>query len=122
MPMALIFVLTFACLALPWWWCALIAYAVGFFAPRAGIAFRAGFFGVAFAWLLRAGLLDWRNHGLLAARVAALFHLPLTFWLYAITAMIGGIAGGLGAWAGQSLGSYLRGVGYFRGWFSKNLG
>lgn len=106
---ALISLLTFAgsWLPLPWWCGALAAYAVGCFVPRAGAAFRAGALGVALAWLLRAAFLDWRNHGLLAARVAEAFHLPQPFWLHLITAVIGALTGGLGALAGQSLGRYL---------------
>jgi hypothetical protein len=109
MPLVLIFALTIAgCFIFPWWWAALAAMSVGFFMVRGRAAFRDGFLGAAIAWTLRAAVLDWRNHGLLAGRVAEIFHLPGSAWLYVITAVIGGVAGGLGGWTGQALGSTLR--------------
>lgn len=91
-----------------WWWPALAGYAVGCWLGRSGPrAFAAGFLGAGGAWLALAAFMDWRNYHLLSAKVAALFHLPSPLLLLALTALIGGLLGGLGAWAGQSLRAWL---------------
>lgn len=88
----------------PWWWPALAGYAVGFWLCRSGgRAIVAGFLGTGGAWLALAAFQDWRNHRLLSARMADLFHLPYPWLLLLLTALIGGILGGLAAWAGRSL-------------------
>lgn len=91
----------------PWWWPALAGYALGFWRMRkASAAFGSGFLGAACAWLALAALVDWRNGHLLSTRVAALFGLSGPASPYALllmTAFIGGLLGGLGAWAGQAL-------------------
>jgi hypothetical protein len=93
----------------PWWWPAVAAYAVGFWKPRrAGAAFLSGFAGPALAWAGLAAWMDQRNHHLLSARIAALFHAPDGWALIAATGVIGGMMGGLGAWAGFSLRAYAR--------------
>lgn len=93
----------------PWWWPAVPAYAVGYWLPRtAAGAFSAGFAGAAASWLACAALLDWRNHHLLSTRIAQVFHLPHPYWLLAITALLGGVVGGMSAWAGFSLRRFYR--------------
>jgi hypothetical protein len=93
----------------PWWWPAVAAYAVGFWIPRrAGAAMLAGFVGTALAWAALAGFLDWRNHQVLSSRMAQLFHLPSGYALVALTGILGGLMGGLAAWAGFALRAYLR--------------
>jgi hypothetical protein len=93
----------------PWWWPALTAYIIGFwFHNRASGAFVTGFVGTASAWLAWASYQDWRNHHLLAGRIANLFHLPSVAAVLAITALLGGLTGGFGAWAGFALGAYLK--------------
>lgn len=93
----------------PWWWPAVAAYAVGFWLPRrAGPAFLSGFMGTALAWGCLAGFLDWRNHQVLSTRMADLFHLPSGIALVALTGILGGLMGGLAAWAGFALRAYLR--------------
>jgi hypothetical protein len=91
----------------PWWWPALAGYALGFWRGRKGSsAFGWGFLGTACAWLALAALVDWRNDQILSQRVAALFGLSGPASPYALllmTACGGGLVGGLGAWAGQSL-------------------
>lgn len=93
----------------PWWWPAVAAYAVGFWiSRRTGAAFLAGFGGTALAWASLAGFLDWRNHQVLSSRMAQLFHLPSGFAMVALTGILGGLMGGLAAWAGFALRAYLR--------------
>lgn len=88
----------------PWWWPVLPAYAAGFLIARRGFgAFLSGFAGTGAAWLLLAAFLDWRNHGLLSGRMAQMFHLPAPAFLLALTGLLGGVLGGLAAWAGQAL-------------------
>ena len=91
----------------PWWWPALLAYGIGAWRPRsATAAFLTGFVSVAAAWAMPAAWQDWRNHHLLAARVAGVFHLPIAGPL-AVTALVGGLIGGLGCWAGYTLRAWL---------------
>ncbi len=93
----------------PWWWPALAAYGIGYwFSKRAGGAFFAGFAGTAAAWAAWAALRDWRNHHLLSGRIAELFHLPSSVAVLGATAFVGGLVGGMAAWAGFSLGVYLK--------------
>ena len=93
----------------PWWWPAVPAYAVGYWLPRSAVtAFSAGFAGAAGSWLVCAAVLDWRNHQLLSARIALIFHLPHPAWLLAVTALLGGAVGGMSAWAGYSLRRFYR--------------
>lgn len=88
----------------PWWWPALAGYGIGIWLGRKGSrAFLSGFAGAGSAWLLLAGFMDWRNHHLLSQKMAVIFHLPSPFLLLAATALMGGLLGGLGAWAGHSL-------------------
>lgn len=93
----------------PWWWPALAGYGVGaWLGRRASTAFLYGFLGAAAAWGADAAWQDWRNHQILAIRIAALFQLPGPLAPVAVTALIGGIMGGLGAWAGYALRAALR--------------
>jgi hypothetical protein len=93
----------------PWWWPAVAAYAVGFWRPRSAFsAFISGFGGTALAWGGLAAFLDQRNHHLLSGRMADLFHLPGGWALVPATGLIGGLMGGLGALAGQTLRAYVK--------------
>ena len=92
----------------PWWWPALAAYAVGAWLRRRGsAACLQGFVGVGAAWAVAAGWRDLRNHHILAARMAALFHLPVPAAALAATALVGGLMGAFGAWAGYALRAWL---------------
>ncbi|HKP96054.1 MAG TPA: hypothetical protein VJ385_09885 [Fibrobacteria bacterium] len=93
----------------PWWWPAVAGYAVGFWLPRrGGAAFASGFAGTGLAWAAAAAFLDWRNHQILSGRIAMLFHLPSGLLLPALTGVLGGIVGGLAAWAGFALRAYVK--------------
>jgi len=89
-------------LFLPWWvvtpLCFLLAAWRG---GRGGRAFLAGFLGIGLGWLVLAGGLSTQNNGLLAHRMAQL--LPLggfPILLVLVTAVVGGLVGGLAALAG----------------------
>ena len=89
-------------LFLPWWvitpLCFLLAAGRG---GRGSRAFLAGFLGIGLGWLALAGWLSAQNDGLLAHRMALL--LPLggsPTLLVLVTAVVGGLVGGLAALAG----------------------
>lgn len=90
---------------LPWWvitpLCLLLAAWRG---PTGGRAFLAGFLGVGVGWLLLAGWLHIQNDGLLSHRVAQLLPLGGQGWLLVLlTAVVGGLVGGLAALTGAWL-------------------
>lgn len=86
---------------LPWWILAVVAFALAFWlARRAGSAFWAGFGGVGLGWLGLSLFFHLRNDGLLTSRVATLFTLPQPWLLLLITAVVGGLVGGVAALTG----------------------
>jgi hypothetical protein len=100
---------TVAQLFLPWWVITPLCMGLAFFsAATPGAAFGAGFLGIGLGWLGLAGWLSLQNHHLLAQRVAQL--LPLggsAVALVLVTALLGGLVGGVaalaGAWARQAI-------------------
>jgi hypothetical protein len=85
---------------LPWWVIAPISFLVVLairLKPRK--AFMAGFWGIGLFWLIAALMKDIRNEHILSARMAALFHLPGYVLFIAVTVIVGGLVGGLSAWA-----------------------
>lgn len=87
----------------PWWGVvAVVPFAVAAWRARsAGGAFGAGFLSIALLWLLVAGWQSHANDHLLAGRMAQV--LPLggsTGLLLVVTALLGGLVGGISAWAG----------------------
>lgn len=89
----------------PWWVAALVAGLSCYFAGmRSGKAFWAGFFGIALLWLSVALWRDIPNGHLLSQKMALLlFHQPTPALYLTVTALIGGLIGGLSAWAGAQL-------------------
>ena len=86
---------------LPWWAACILAFAAAlFFGKTSGQAFWSGFAGLALAWVALALLKSFPNEHILATRVAHLFHLPNWLLLLAVTALIGGLAGGMSALSG----------------------
>lgn len=87
---------------LPWWVITPLCLVLAFTWPvRGGWAFLAGFIGIGLGWLVLASWLNVRNEGLLAHRVAQLLPLGGYGWLLVfITALLGGLVGGLAALAG----------------------
>ncbi len=92
-------------LYLPWWTIALAAFIVSIFLQQSPAAsFWAGFAGVFLLWMLLATLINGANEGILAHRMARL--LPLggsVFLLIFVTAIAGGLVGGMGALTGSLL-------------------
>lgn len=87
---------------LPWWAACVLAFmAASYFGTTSGQAFWSGFAGLALAWTALALLKSFPNDHLLANRVAHLFHLPNWLLLLTVTALIGGLAGGMSALSGM---------------------
>ena len=95
----------FAELFLPWWIIAIVAFAVGVLMTGSSTnAFLGGFLGVGLLWFGMALYISINGNSPLPERIAELFQLNSAFVLAAVTGLIGGIVGGLGALSG----SYLR--------------
>ena len=70
-----------------------------------GKAFLSGFLGIFILWLVLAWWIDIKNQHVLSNKVAEIFPLGgSSFLLILVTALIGGLVGGLAAMSG----SYLR--------------
>lgn len=88
-------------LMLPWWVIAIIAFIGALFAgTKSAQAFWSGFGAVFVAWVILALFKSIPNDNMLAARVATLFHLPHWLLLLFITALLGGLVGGMAALSG----------------------
>ena len=83
----------------PWWSVAFAAAGVGILMNQSSLRnFFAGFLGVALAWLGLTVWIDHENGGILSTRMAQV--LPVggqVIYLHLITALLGGIIGGLSA-------------------------
>jgi hypothetical protein len=89
---------------LPWWAACLFAFVAALLLGKnSGQAFWSGFAGLGLAWIALALLKSFPNEHILAARVAATFHLPHWLLLLLVTALIGGIAGGMSSLSGWLL-------------------
>ncbi|MBJ6142161.1 hypothetical protein JAO77_02115 [Hymenobacter sp. BT559] len=89
-------------LFLPWWviapLCFALAAALG---STGGRAFGAGFAGIGLGWLLMAAWLNFNSASILSHRVAQLLPLGGQGWvLVLLTAVLGGLVGGVAALAG----------------------
>ena len=86
---------------MPWWAIAIIAFlAAVLTGKKAGHAFGVGFGGVFLAWLVAALFKSIPNNNILATRVANMLHLPHWTLILLITALIGGLVGGMAALSG----------------------
>jgi hypothetical protein len=92
-------------LYLPWWWIALAAALVNVLLPlRPGMAFLSGFIAVFLLWGIMAWGIDSANGSILSQRIAQI--LPLegsTVLLILVTALVGGLVGGMAALSGSYL-------------------
>jgi hypothetical protein len=86
---------------LPWWAAAIISFVAAFYLGKSTAqSFWSGFTALFIAWTALALLKSIPNNNSLATRVAKLFHLPNWVFLLAITALIGGVVGGMAALSG----------------------
>jgi uncharacterized membrane protein YhaH (DUF805 family) len=87
---------------LPWWAAAIIAFLAALFIGKTSRkSFWSGFGAVFIVWVILALLKSIPNDNILAGRVIQLFPLPHNWiLLLLITALIGGLVGGLAALSG----------------------
>ncbi len=92
-------------LYMEWWSVALAAFLVSLAVhQRAGKAFIAGFLGIFLLWAGLAWWIDVKNQGVLSKKIAVL--MPLggsAVALILVTALVGALAGGMGAITGSFL-------------------
>jgi hypothetical protein len=86
----------------PWWAAAIIAFLAAVCCGKtSGQAFWSGFGAVFVAWAILALIKSIPNQNILATRVSRLFHLPNWLLVLLITALIGGLVGGMAALSGM---------------------
>ena len=87
---------------LPWWVVAIAAFLAAFFVGKtSGKSFWSGFIAVFIGWTVLALFKSIPNDHILADRVVQLFPIPRHWiWLLLITALIGGLVGGMAALSG----------------------
>lgn len=89
---------------LPWWVVAIAAFLAAFIAGRTSRqSFWSGFGAVFIGWAVLALFKSVPNDHILATRVAAMFHLPHWIFILFVTALIGGLVGGMSALSGVLL-------------------
>ncbi|QQL48633.1 hypothetical protein [Mucilaginibacter ginkgonis] len=98
----IILILTFAGgYIFTWWAGAIIAFVAAFYAgKKPAQAFWSGFGGIAISWIILALLKTIPNDHILADRVTKMMHLPNWIELLLITALIGGLVGGMASLSG----------------------
>lgn len=88
----------------PWWTIAVIAFMVCALLPASGFrSFLAGFMGTGLLWLAGALFYSISTDFILTEKVAKLMQLGSPGSLIVITALVGGLVGGLGALSGSQL-------------------
>ena len=89
---------------MPWWTIAVVCFVVSLFSGfRPGRGFLLGFTGIILFWLGIILMHDIANAHILSTRMAALFHLPNYGLFICVTALVGGLVGGLSGWAAALL-------------------
>lgn len=104
----MIFILVFiisliAQFLLPWYVCAIVAFIIVLWLGKTGWnSFLQCFFATGLLWLFYAVYLHFQGGGILTSRISAMMNLP-GMVLLLLTALIGGIVGGLGGLTGYLL-------------------
>jgi hypothetical protein len=89
---------------LPWWVVAIAAFLSALLIGKtSGQSFWSGFSAVFIVWTVLALFKSIPNDHILAKRVATMFTLPNWILLLFVTALIGGLVGGMAAWSGVLL-------------------
>lgn len=87
----------------PWWSAIICAAVVAFFLPGNNFnAFLSGFMGVGLIWMVMAWKLDVEAESIMSQKMVALFPVDDVNMLLIATAVVGGLAGALGAFVGNS--------------------
>ncbi|MDJ1469415.1 hypothetical protein QNI19_14110 [Cytophagaceae bacterium DM2B3-1] len=88
-------------LFLPWWIIAPVAFAFTLWKGNsARQSFLAGFAAIFILWLGVAFITDIQNDSILSAKIAEMLFVKYSALLLIVTALIGGLVGGLSAWTG----------------------
>ncbi len=86
---------------LPWWIIAIATFAVAFFAATSALqGFSIGFLAIGLLWLGLAWWIDSSTGSILTEKIAILFNVNSVTLVLSITALIGGLVGGLGGLSG----------------------
>ena len=86
----------------PWWSVVVVAAFVAFlFNEKSAAAFAGGFLAVGILWFAYAFILDLQSHSILTPKIVEMLQLSSKNHLYVFTALIGSIAGGMGALTGN---------------------
>lgn len=89
----------FAIMIMPWWISMLLSFIILLILPmKGGKAFLAAGLGTALAYIIMSMQVDIANEHILSSKMAILFNLPSYVLMIIITAMIGAVTAGLGAW------------------------
>ncbi len=84
-----------------WYQVIIWSFLIGYWRPQRGEkAFGSGFLGVGLLWGVTAAIIDYENGHVLSQKLIALFGLPHPFLFVLLTAVIGGVAGGMAALTG----------------------
>jgi hypothetical protein len=89
-------------LFLPWWSIAVAGF-IGGYIVKSKANFLSGFIAIALLWALHAWIIDMKAAAPLAEKVAALLMVKSKTVLFAVTAVLGGLVGGLAALSGSLL-------------------
>jgi len=90
-------------MVMPWWSAMLSSALIAFLLPGNNLnAFLSGFLGVGLIWLLMAWKIDTETGSILSEKMVTLFPIDDKNILIIITGTIGGLAGALGAFTGNS--------------------
>ncbi|WAC11184.1 hypothetical protein [Dyadobacter pollutisoli] len=86
----------------PWWVIAIVPLIILFWRPATtSEAFWTGFAGIALPWLAYGYYLHFISEGAMSDRVAQIFFLPNGILILIVTALVGGLTGGLAGIAGH---------------------
>lgn len=89
---------------LPWWSIALVTGLVALISkPAPGVALGAGLLAGALVWGGMAAYIDAQNQHILTGRIGLLFQGLPPAGVVALTALIGALPAGMGAWTGALL-------------------
>lgn len=87
----------------PWWTAILAAAAVAFFLPGNNLnTFLSGFMGAGLIWMVVAWKVDVETNSIISEKMIQLFPVDDVNMLIIVTAVLGGLAGALGAFCGNS--------------------
>ena len=91
-------------LLMPWWVIAIVPFFIAILLNRKGsTSFLVGSAGIALFWMTALLMKDIPNEHILSRRMAMLFKLPNYGLLILVVTVLGGLIGGLSAWAGSLL-------------------